>query len=135
MTTIVAVGFIEPPNGGQPVAREGVIFGEIGELVPVVVDRVDHALVRARQRALELQVVGRIGKDEIDRRRRKPRHLRHAVADQDRVARSRALLRRAPGGLQPGVSPRRRQYAKPEAGRGGGTLRHARYASTQPLDA
>src|SRR5208337_215027 len=33
------------------------------------------------------------------------------------------------------VSSRRRQYAKPEAGRGGWTLRHAMYASTLPLDA
>ena len=63
-------GLHQPPDGGQPVARERVIFGEIGELVPVVVDRVDQALVGARQRAFELQIIGRIGEDEIDRRRR-----------------------------------------------------------------
>ena len=96
MTTIVAAGFISRRTAVEPVAREGVIFGEIGELVPVVVDPVDQALVGARQRALELQVIGRIGEDEIDRGRRKPHHFRDAVADEDRVARGRALLAERP---------------------------------------
>jgi hypothetical protein len=45
-----------------------------------------EALVWAGQRALELQVIGRIGEHEIDRGLRQPHHLGHAVADQDRIA-------------------------------------------------
>ena len=86
---MVAVGLHHPPDSGKPGAGEGVVFGEIGEFVPVVVDRVDQALVGARQRALELQVVGRIGEDEIDRGLGEPHHLGHAVADEDRIARRR----------------------------------------------
>ena len=41
-------GLHHPPDGGEPGAGERVIFGEIGELVPGVVDRVDQALVGAR---------------------------------------------------------------------------------------
>src|SRR5690606_24510679 len=47
-------------------AREGIVFGEARELVPVVVDGVDEAVVGTRQRPLELEVVGRIGEDEVD---------------------------------------------------------------------
>ena len=83
---MVAEGFITRRTAVEPVAGEGVIFGEIGELVPGVVDRVDHALVGTRQRAFELQIVGRIGEDEVDGGLREPHHLRHAVADEDRVA-------------------------------------------------
>ena len=81
-------GLHQPPDGGEPVARERVVFGEVGELVPGVVHRVDQALVGTRQRAFELQVIGRIGEDEINRGRRKPHHFRNAVADEDRIARS-----------------------------------------------
>ena len=66
MTTIVASRFITRRARGQPGAGEGVVSGEIGEFVPVVVDRIDDALVGARQRAFELKIVGRIGEDEID---------------------------------------------------------------------
>ena len=83
---MVAAGFITRRAAVEPGARERVIFGEIGELVPVVVDRVDQALIGAGERAFELQVIGRIGEDEIDRGLGQPRHLGHAVADQDRVA-------------------------------------------------
>ncbi len=92
MTTIVAAGFISRRHGGQPLAREGVVFGEIGEFVPGIVHPVDHALVGPRQCAFELEIIGRIGEDEIDRGRRKPHHFRDAVADEDRVARSGACL-------------------------------------------
>ena len=89
-------GLHHPPDGGEPGARERVIFGEIGELVPGVVDRVDQALVGARQRAFELQVIGRIGEHEIDRGLGEPHHLGHAVADQDRIARGRAPVAERP---------------------------------------
>ena len=65
---------------------------KFGELVPGVVDPVDQALVGTGQRAFELQVVGRIGEDEINRGWRKPHHFRDAVTDEDGVAGSRARL-------------------------------------------
>ena len=86
MTTSGRGGLHHPPGGGEPGARERVIFREIGELVPGVVDRVDQALVGAGERAFELQVIGRIGEDEIDRGLGEPHHLGHAVADEDRIA-------------------------------------------------
>ena len=62
------VALHHPPRRAEPGAGERVVGGEVGELVPIVVDRVDHALVGARQRAFELQIVRRIGEDEIDAR-------------------------------------------------------------------
>ena len=79
------VALHHPPRGGEPVAREGVVGREIGELVPVVVDAVDHALVGARQRALELQIVGRVGEDQVDASLGELVHLLDAVADEDDV--------------------------------------------------
>ena len=87
MTTMVAFGFIARRAAREPRPCERVVFGEIGELVPVVVDRVDQALVRARKSALELQIIRRIGEDEVDGRCRQLVHLGDAVADQDHVAR------------------------------------------------
>ena len=86
-------GLHQPPDGGEPAAREGVILGEIGELVPVVVDRVDQALVGPRKRAFELQIVRGIGEHEVDRGFGKRVHLLDAVADQNDVPRDRALLK------------------------------------------
>ncbi len=122
-------GLHQPPDGGQPVAREGVVFGEIGELVPGIVDPVDEALVGARQ--MRLRAAG----CRADRRRRDRLRLEEASSS-PRRSRRRGSCRAARGfgfaerlkRLRPGVSPRRSQYAKPESGRGGGTLRHARYA-------
>jgi len=54
------------PRRRHPVAREFVIDLEAGELVPVVIDGVDPGLVGPRQLAAELQIVGRVGEDEID---------------------------------------------------------------------
>ena len=84
---MVAFGFITRRAAASQRPGERVVFGEVGELVPVVVDRVDHALVGPRERPFELEIVGRIGEDEVDRGRRQPFHLGDAVADQDHVAR------------------------------------------------
>ena len=81
------VALHHPPRRAEPGAGERVIGGEVGELVPIVVDRVDHALIGARQRAFELQIVRRIGEDEIDARLGQPGEFGDAVADDDRVAR------------------------------------------------
>ncbi len=84
---MVAFGFITRRTAASHALRERVVFGEVGELVPIVVDRVDHALVGPRQGALELKIIGRIGEHEVDRSRRQPVHLGDAVADQDHIAR------------------------------------------------
>ena len=84
---MVAFGFITRRAAPSHARVKASYSAKFGELVPVVVDGVDQALVGARQRALELKVVGRIGEDEIDRGRRQLIHLGDAVADQDRVAR------------------------------------------------
>ena len=55
-----------PPHGGEPAAGETIVIRETRELVPLLVDGIDEALVGPRKRALELQIVGRIGEDEID---------------------------------------------------------------------
>ena len=52
--------------GGEPGAGEIVVGGETGELVPIVVDGVDARIVGTLEVALELQIVRRIGEDEID---------------------------------------------------------------------
>ena len=67
----------------QPGAGEIVVGGEARELVPVVVDRVDARIVGTLEVALQLQVIGRIGEDQVDALRRQLRHLGDAVADQD----------------------------------------------------
>ena len=92
---MVAFGFITRRAAVEPRSGEGVVFGEIGELVPVVVDRVDEALVGARKRAFELKIVGRVGEDEIDRSGRQLLHFGDAVADEDDVARGGADCGRA----------------------------------------
>ena len=52
--------------GQQPGAGEIVIGGKRRELVPVVIDGIDMGFVRALEIALELKIVRRIGKDQID---------------------------------------------------------------------
>ncbi len=51
----------------------------------MVVDGVDLALVGPRQIAGELEIVGRIGEDEIDGVRRDSPQLLEAIAHQDAV--------------------------------------------------
>jgi hypothetical protein len=61
-----AVRLQHAAHGQQPGTGEGVIGVEAFELVPVVVARVDLRLVRPVQVAAELQIVGRIGEDQVD---------------------------------------------------------------------
>ena len=84
------------PAGGQPGAGEFVIGGKARELVPVVVDRVDARIVRALEVVGELQIVGRVGEDEIDASRRQLRHLGDAVADEHAAAADAQKLHGAP---------------------------------------
>ena len=46
---------------------EGVVGGEIGEAVPVVIDAVDQAVIGAAEFAAQLQVIRRVGEDAVDR--------------------------------------------------------------------
>ena len=88
-----AIGLKQPLGRRQPVAGEGVIGGKAGELVPVVVHSVHDRVVGAQQFALQLQVIGRIGEDQIDGTRRQCIHHRHAIARQNLIARKRKRLR------------------------------------------
>src|ERR1051325_2863524 len=49
----------EPPALAEPGAREAVIGGEIGKLVPIRLDAIDPAVIRPVQIAAELEVVDR----------------------------------------------------------------------------
>ena len=77
------------PRGREPVAGEAVVIGERGEFVPVVVDRVDFALVGPGQAAFELKIIGRIGEDQIDAGLGQAAHGLDAIADEDPVERRR----------------------------------------------
>ncbi len=95
MTKIVASGFIARCAAGEPVAGEAVVVGEGGEFVPIVVHRVDFALVGPGQAAFELKVIGRVGEDQIDAGLGQAAHGLDAVADQDLVQRRLEAARRA----------------------------------------
>src|SRR5204862_7008370 len=73
----------QPAAGEQPGAGEIIIGCEGRKLVPVVVDGVDVGFVGSLEIALELQVVRRISKHQIDRTGRQFRHLGDAIADDD----------------------------------------------------
>ena len=79
--------FHDAAHAREPGAGEAVVIGEARELVPVVVDGVDEALVRARQRLFELQIVGRIGEDHVHALGRELRQRRDAIAEKDLVER------------------------------------------------
>ncbi len=70
-----------PSASDKPGAREIIISGEAREFVPVIVDGIDAGIVGTLEVALELQIVRRIGEDEIHGRGRKLRHLGNAIAD------------------------------------------------------
>ena len=86
----IVVGADHPQRGGrlhhaaaghEPGAGEIVIGGEARELVPIVVDGIDAGIVGPLEVALELEIVRRIGENEIDGLRRQLCHLGNAVAD------------------------------------------------------
>ncbi len=79
---------------GQPGAREGVIGGEGVELVPIVGHRIDMAAVGTEQLAAQLEVVGRIGEDHVDRLVGHGAHRRDAIAANDLVERQHARIDR-----------------------------------------
>src|SRR3546814_17483946 len=75
----------------SPAAGEVVVDGEAVELVPGVVDGVDPAVVGAQQLALELEIVGRVREDHVDRGLRHGLHPGNAVALPDPILMHRLL--------------------------------------------
>ncbi len=60
-----AVGLEHAPAFGHPLMGEQVIGVEAVEPVPFIVHAVDMRLVRAGQPAAELEIVGRVGEDQV----------------------------------------------------------------------
>src|SRR5439155_13300475 len=71
----------DPARSLEPGSGEAVVGREVAELVPGLVDPVDPAVVGAMQVAGELQIIGRIGEDQIDGSLRQPGHDGQAIAD------------------------------------------------------
>ena len=65
---------------GKPGRREAVIGGEGVEFVPFILDAIDRRLVGAGQVAAKLQIIGRIGKNQIHRCARKSLQNLQAIA-------------------------------------------------------
>src|SRR6185369_13050830 len=82
-----AVGLQRAAAFAKPDRGEVVISREATELVPIVVDAVDTAIVRAEQLGGELEIIGRVGEDEIDALRRQLCQLFNAVADKNSIER------------------------------------------------
>ncbi len=59
-------GLHHAPAGGEPGFGELVVGGKARELVPVVVDRIDVGIVGALEVVRELEIVGRVGENQID---------------------------------------------------------------------
>ena len=79
------VGFEQPARRLEPVLGKGVVGGERGKLVPFVINSINTGIVGAVQFALELKVIGRIGKDKIHAAFRQSVHGVNTIAINDRV--------------------------------------------------
>ena len=82
-----AVGLQDAPALAEPGTRERVVLGEAREFVPIVVDAVDARIVGAHQIGSELQIVGRVGEDEIDRMVGQLLQRCDAITDDDAIGR------------------------------------------------
>ena len=59
-------GLLQNPSAGrQPLSRETIVLDEALELVPAIVDRVYQGLVGPMQLLSELEIVRRIGEDQV----------------------------------------------------------------------
>ncbi|MPL60869.1 hypothetical protein SDC9_06431 [bioreactor metagenome] len=83
----------DPARGGKPVMGEAIVMVERAELIPGVVDGVDLGIVGPVQLATQLQVIGRIGEDEVDACLGQAVHHLDAVACKNLVERQQRLLR------------------------------------------
>ena len=125
-----------PARGGKPTLGETVVIGERGEFVPVVVHRVDFALVRAGQAAFELKIIGRVGEDQIDAGFGQAEHGLDAIAGDDPVERR---LRRLGRGSRDGASDRPKSSTRNQvldflAGRPGAMDTHVLETTTRLTD-
>ena len=66
---------------GHPLDGELIIGLEAGELVPGIVDGIDLGIVGPVQIAAQLQIIGRVGKDQIHRLVRDLGHLRDTITE------------------------------------------------------
>lgn len=73
-------GFEHAPALAEPPAREVVVSFKAFKLIPILGDPVHLADIRTPEVALQLQVVGRVGKDQIDRICRQARQYIDTVA-------------------------------------------------------
>jgi hypothetical protein len=77
--------FQDPAATGEPGVGEPVVLLEVVELVPVVVHRIDVGLIGTPELLLELQVVGRVGKYQVDRGLGELAEQGEAIAGEDLV--------------------------------------------------
>src|SRR5690606_12350470 len=70
---------------GQPSARKAVVLLKVRKLVPLIIDAIDTRIVGSQQIAVELEIVGGIGEDEIYAGRRQLRQFFKAIADNNAV--------------------------------------------------
>jgi len=82
-----AIRLQDAPALAEPGAREGVVVGEASELVPFVVDAIDARVVGTEQVGGELEIVGRVGEDEIDSSLGQAPQGLEAVVDDDAIGR------------------------------------------------
>ena len=78
-----AIGLEHALGLGQPFAGEIVVDLETVELVPVIGHRIDVAAIGPVEIAPELEVVGRVGEDEVHAGVGKRAHGGHAIAGED----------------------------------------------------
>jgi hypothetical protein len=76
-----------PAAGFEPGAGELIVGREAAELIPVVVDAIDAAVVGPIELVVELKIVGRVGEDEIHARFGQGFEDLDAIADDDLVGR------------------------------------------------
>jgi hypothetical protein len=88
-------------------ARKRIVICETRELVPIVINGVDTALIGTRQSVFELQIVGRIGENQVDAVCGKRTHHLNAIAAQNLVAR-----RCSSGSERLAGAPRRRPITR-----------------------
>ena len=81
-----AVRLQQAPARREPAAGEAVVFVEAGELIPILLDAIDPAVVRPVQLSGKLQIVGRVGEDQVDRRGRQAGHRLQAITGNDLIA-------------------------------------------------
>jgi len=73
--------------GTQPVDRKGVVGLKVLKLIPVILDCLHPAVIRPPQFITQLQVVGRVGKNQVNRVGRQAVEHLHAVTFDDLIER------------------------------------------------